>query len=589
MHNADVIRVLAEMADLLDIEGGNPFRIRAFRNAIELLENFPVDLGQHLKEGHALEELQGIGKGLARDIREILETGDCGAHRELLKKFPASLLSLLRVPGLGPKKVRRLFDELGVEALDRLEEACRSHKVRALAGFGAATEEKFLKGLLHAKTTAGRFLLSEAEAVARALVSHLRNVKGAERIETAGSLRRRKETIGDLDILVTGRAALAPMVMDAFVRYPRVEEVLARGDTKSSVRLRGGMQADLRFLEPAEFGAAWQYFTGSKEHNVALRQRAKQRGLKLSEYGVFRDRDEKRVAGATEEEVYGALDLAWIPPELRENRGEIREAEKGRIPALVELADLRGDLHSHTVETDGSATIEEMAEAAQKRGLEYLAITDHSKAVTVARGMDERRLLRQIEAVRRAQEGFKKIRLLAGVEVDILKDGSLDLRDDALARCDFVVASVHFALSMGESEMTKRIVKAMRSPHVDAVGHPTGRLITGREGYAVNLRALIEAAVETETFLELNAYPMRLDLGAAALREAKAAGAGVVLSTDSHDTRDFENARYGVATARRGWLTKRDIVNALAWRDFYKALKARKEKSTPGWQHGPSP
>jgi len=504
-------------------------------------------------------------------VAEIVETGRLKFLEELEGKIPKGLTELLRLEGLGPKKVKVLYEELGVDSVARLEKAARAGKLRELAGMGAKTEENLLKSIEHYRRGVGRFKLSVGMSYAGELVEYLSKVKGVRQLEPAGSLRRRQETVGDLDILAICSAGCK--VMDAFVEYDGVEEVIAKGETKSSVRLQSGMQVDVRMLDEESFGAALHYFTGSKAHNVAIRGRAQQRGLKVSEYGVFRVKDDKRVAGKSEEEVFEAVGLPFIEPELRENRGEIEAADEGKLPKLLELSDIRGDLQMHTKASDGKDSIETMARKAKELGYKYVAITDHSKAVRVAGGMDEKDLAKHLKAIGKANEKVEGIEILKGVEVDILADGSLDLGDSALEECDVVLASIHSRFNMPEEEMTERIVKGISNLNVDIFAHPTGRLILERPAYEVNLKRVFEAAKELGVVMEINAYPDRLDLNDVNARMAKDMGLKISMDTDAHAATQLELMRFGVYTARRAWLEKADVINSYPLKKLLKALR----------------
>jgi len=571
VENKSIADLLTEIADILDIQGENPFRVRSYRNAARTI----ADMGQSgramVRAGEDLEQIPGIGKSLQEKIEEIVSTGKCGFLEELRAKVPPALTELLKLEGLGPKKVKLLYDELGVDSVDRLEKSAQAGKLRDLPGMGLKTEEKVLKSIEQYRAGMGRFKLSVGFTYAQALLEYLKGIPGLKRLDPAGSFRRHRETIGDLDLLaICGRGC---KVMDRFTTYGDVAEVISEGETKSSVRLKCGLRVDVRVLEEESYGAALHYFTGSKAHNVAIRERAKDLGLKVSEYGVFRAKDEKRLSGANEEDVFKAVGLPFIPPELREDRGEIQAAEKGKLPKLIELGDIRGDLQMHTSATDGKNTIAEMAQKAKEMGYAYLAITDHSKAVRVAGGLDEKRLAKHLQEVEKAGGKIPGIRILKGVEVDILADGSLDLKDDILKECDVVLASVHSRFNMEEGEMTRRIIKAIGNPHVSILAHPTGRLILEREAYKVNLKEVFQAAIDHGVVLEINAYPDRLDLRDVDARMAKEMGARLVISTDAHSTGQLELMKFGVFTARRGWVEARDVINTLPLPPLLKILR----------------
>jgi len=571
VENKSIADLLTEIADILDIQGENPFRVRSYRNAARTIADMGQSVRAMVRAGEDLEQIPGIGKSLQEKIEEIVSTGKCGFLEELRAKVPPGLTELLKLEGLGPKKVKLLYDELGVDSVDRLEKSAQAGKLRDLPGMGLKTEEKVLKSIEQYRAGMGRFKLSVGFTYAQALLEYLKGIPGLKRLDPAGSFRRHRETIGDLDLLaICGRGC---KVMDRFTTYGDVAEVISEGETKSSVRLKCGLRVDVRVLEEESYGAALHYFTGSKAHNVAIRERAKDLGLKVSEYGVFRAKDEKRLSGANEEDVFKAVGLPFIPPELREDRGEIQAAEKGKLPKLIELGDIRGDLQMHTSATDGKNTIAEMAQKAKEMGYAYLAITDHSKAVRVAGGLDEKRLAKHLQEVEKAGGKIPGIRILKGVEVDILADGSLDLKDDILKECDVVLASVHSRFNMEEGEMTRRIIKAIGNPHVSILAHPTGRLILEREAYKVNLKEVFQAAIDHGVVLEINAYPDRLDLRDVDARMAKEMGARLVISTDAHSTGQLELMKFGVFTARRGWVEARDVINTLPLPPLLKILR----------------
>ena len=573
VHNAEVATAFEEMADLLEIEGANPFRVRAYRFAARTLRDLPVEVGEMVAKGEDLTSLPGIGDDLAGKIKEILATGTAAAIEAQRKRVPATLTELLRIPGLGPKRVKRLAHELKIRSLSELQTAAQAGRVRTLAGFGEKTEQHILDALATRLAEAPRVQRAVAIPSAEALVAYLEQSSGVSRVIAAGSYRRGLETIGDLDILVTAPAGRA--VMDRFVAYQEVRDVLARGETKSSVRLQSGLQVDLRVVPQDSYGAALLYFTGSKAHNVVLRQLAQQRGLKLNEYGVFRG--DKPIAGDTEESVYASLGLPWIPPELREGRGEIDAAKAGRLPHLVDLQDLKGDLHAHTRATDGRNSLQEMAEAARLRGLRYFAITDHSRRLTMAKGLDSARLLQQTEAIDRLNATLSGITILKGIEVDILEDGNLDLPDEVLGRLDLVVGAVHSRFNLSNRRQTERIMKAMDHPHFSILAHPSGRLIGRREPYEVDMLRIIRKARERRCFLEINAHPERLDLTDIHCRMAKEEGVLLAVNTDAHSMLDLENARFGVGQARRGWLEKTDVLNTRPYAELRKLLKPTME------------
>ncbi|HXZ38737.1 MAG TPA: DNA polymerase/3'-5' exonuclease PolX [Thermodesulfobacteriota bacterium] len=571
MENKTIADIFTEIADILEIQGENPFRVRSYRNAARTIVDMSRSLESLVKAGEDLEEIPGIGKSMSEKIQEILSTGKCHTLEELRSRVPPGLTELLKLEGLGPKKVKALYDELSVDSVDRLEKAAQAGRLRNLPGMGLKTEEKVLKSIEHYRAGMGRFKLSVGFQYAEALLRHLKGVPGVKRLDPAGSFRRRRETIGDLDILaICGKGC---KVMDRFAGYGDVAEVLAKGDTKSSVRLKCGLQVDLRVLEEESYGAALHYFTGSKAHNVTLRERAKEKGLKVSEYGVFRAKDEKRLSGAEEEDVFTAVGLPLIPPELREDRGEVQAAEKGTLPRLIDLSDVRGDLQMHTTASDGKNSILEMAQKAKDTGYAYIAITDHSKAVRVAGGMDEKQLAKHLREIEKANRQISGLRILKGVEVDILPDGTLDLKDDILRECEVVLASVHSRFNMEEGEMTRRVIKAIQNPNVKILAHPTGRLILEREPFKINLGEVIRAAVDHGVVLEINAYPDRLDLKDVDARMARDLGAKLAINTDAHSALQLELMKFGVFTARRGWIEAKDVINTLPLERLLKALR----------------
>jgi DNA polymerase (family 10) len=576
MNNAQIAAVLAEVADLLDFRGENPFRVRAYRNAARVVQDLPEPAARLAADpDRSLTDLPGIGADLAEKIHTLCTTGHLPLHEELLGEVPQSVLALLRIPGLGPRKAATLFQELGVRTLADLRAACEAHRVRDLKGFGAKTEQTILAGIPLAESAHDRIYWAEADQFVQELLAYLGQVPEVEQLAPAGSYRRGRETIGDLDLLAVARTPDA--VMQQLADFPNVEQVLARGETKMSVRLAGGLQVDLRVVPEESFGAALQYFTGSKEHNVVLRGLAKERGLKINEYGVFRVQGDQEtyLAGRTEEEVYAALGLPCIPPELREARREFDWAAAGALPVLVELEDLRGDLHLHTTASDGTATLEQMAAAARARGLEYIAVTDHSKRVTMANGLDGPRLRLQWAAIDRLNEQLSGFTVLKGVEVDILEKGGLDLADDVLRGADWVVASVHYGQNQSRDQITRRIVDALANPYVSAIAHPTGRLLNRRAAYEVDLAAVFRAARQHGKLLELNANPARLDLDDQASAAAQALGVPIVISTDAHSVEGLGAMRYGVLQARRGGLTRRDVANTRSWPELRQLLPPR--------------
>ena len=575
MTNREIAAVFEQVADLLEFQDANPFRVRAYRNSARKLADLSEPLSTiAVDPARQLTDLEGIGKDLAEKIQTLLATGSLPMLDELLAEAPPTVLDLLRVPGLGPKKAAVLYRELGVGSLEDLRAACEQERVRELKGFGTKTEEKILQGLAIAEQAQRRTRWAQADEIASRLLDHMRLADGIQQLQMAGSYRRGCETVGDLDLLA--EADDADAVMDQLGSMPAVVEVLARGNTKMSVRLDRGMQIDLRVVPGESFGAALQYFTGSKAHNVVVRGRAKQRGLKVNEWGVFRVTKQGRetyLAGRTEQEVYAALDLPCFPPEIREAREEFDWAEQGELPELVRLEQIRGDLHMHTTASDGKATLEEMVAAAKERGLEYIAITDHSKRVSMAGGLDARRLRAQWKEIDQLRNRIDRIAVLKGVECDILEKGGMDLPDDVLAEADWVIASVHYGQNQPSEQITERILGALENPHVDILAHPTGRLINRREPYAVDIEQVFAAAARHGKLLELNANPARLDLSDVHCAEARRLGVPIVISTDAHSTGGMDVMRYGVLQARRGGLTAADVANARSWKAFKKLLQ----------------
>ena len=568
LNNLTIARVLAEIGDLLEIKAENPFKIRAYRNAADTIAH----LGTPIAEMSADDRrgIPGIGKDLAGKITELIETGSARYHQELLQEFPPTVLDLLHLQGVGPKTVALLYHGLGIRTLEDLEGAARDGRIRALKGMGAKKEALILKALDERQRFTGRRLMAEAADAAASLVATLRTHAPEAEIAPVGSVRRGCDTCGDIDILAAGAPA---SLMDAFTGYQLVERVLARGETRSSVLIWGGFQADLRLVPRDSLGAALQYFTGSKAHNIALRDRAIQQGLKLNEYGLFRVDDNALVAGADEAAIYAALGLAFVPPELRENRGEIAAAEAGTLPRLLTLEDLRGDLHMHTTVTDGRADAETMARAAQASGLAYAAITDHSQALAMANGLDEHRALEHAAHVRALNARFDGFTLLAGIECDIRTDGSMDLADDCLAQLDLVIASIHSAFHLDEAQMTERLLRAISNPYVDIIGHPTGRLILKREGYRINLEQVLTAAAAAGVALEINSQVDRLDLDDASARLARQYGVKIVVDSDAHSPAGLGALRWGALTARRAWLEPDDVLNTQPVDAFRAALR----------------
>jgi len=585
MENKDVAKILRETAELLEIDGAMIGRYRSYEKVSELLDSLPDRIETLAQDEAKLKALPGVGDGMAEHIREILKTGDYALRQKLLKKYPATILDLLRLQSLGPKKVALLWKMFKVATVEGVEKLAREGKLRDIPNFGEKSEQNILKATDLFKRSSGRFLINVAADEADRLSAFILEAgKSVESVTPAGSLRRGKETIGDLDLLVTMRPGHdkqkdVDAVAAHILKYPAVQQTLAHGENKVSVLLTNGLQVDVRLLDKESFGAALLYFTGSKEHNVALRGRANEMGWTLNEYALTTLKGGKVVARKTEEDIYAKLSLAYVEPELRENTGEIEAAEKGKLPKLVKLSDIRGDLQMHTTASDGKNSIEEMGEAARKLGYEYIALTDHSKAVTVANGMDEKRTLEQIKKIRSAQARVPGIRLLAGIEVDIMKDGSLDLDNEVLAQLDVVVASVHSYMNLDRAEMTDRLLAAIDNAYTQIIAHPTGRLVLRRDPFDYDMEKILDAAKKHGVVMETNAYPDRLDLKDVHLRMAKDRGVKIVISTDSHTAQNLTFMKYGVETARRGWLEKHDVVNTLPLEQFLAALRPKPHAS----------
>ncbi|MFZ2085085.1 MAG: DNA polymerase/3'-5' exonuclease PolX [Candidatus Sulfotelmatobacter sp.] len=577
MDNKSIATVLYETADLLEIDGQDSFRIRSYRNAAQAIENHTEQIRDIISEPKKVLAIPGIGKGMLVNLQELFKDGQLTVQAELLKKYHPSMLQLLKIQGLGPKTIALIWSAYQVSDVDGVEKLAREGKIRELPRMGEKHEQKLLKAIEDYRRISGRFLIDVAETEAKKLTDYLAKFPGFDKITPAGSLRRGRETVGDLDILVTGTACCSPEEREKSVRYiaqyPPLMDIIGQGDNKISFRLRNDLQVDVRLLPPESFGAAMQYFTGSKAHNVALRQRALKMGYTLNEYSLADLKTEKPVAGRTEEEIYAKLNLDYIPPELRENLGEIDAAEKHTLPALITLDDLQGDVHMHTVETDGRNTIEEMADAARVRGYKYMAITDHSKNLAFANGLDDKRALAHIQRIREANDKIEGLTIFAGIEVDILADGDLDLSDDVLAQMDVVIASVHSVFNQQPAKMTERLLKAVANPNTSIIGHPTGRLQLRRDAYQFDMDAILTAAAHHKVAMELNSYPDRLDLNDVHLRQAKQRGVKIVMNTDSHHTSHLDKIRYGILQARRAWLTKEDVLNTLPIRKFANAMK----------------
>jgi DNA polymerase (family 10) len=577
VDNKAIAGILYETADMLEIDGQDSFRIRSYRNAAQAIENHSQQIRDIIGEPKKVLEIPGIGKGMLINLQELFKQGCVTVHAELLKKYHPSMLQLLRIQGLGPKTIALIWSAYKVCDVDAVEKLAREGKIRTLPRMGEKHEQKLIKAIEDYRRIGGRFLLDAAEAEAAKLTDYLAKFTGFEKITPAGSLRRGRETVGDLDLLVTGKACCTEAdrekAVEYVAQYPPLMDMIGRGDNKVSFRLRSGMQVDVRLLPPESFGAAMQYFTGSKAHNVALRQRALKMGYTLNEYSLADLKTEKPVAGKTEHEIYSQLKLDFIAPELRENLGEIDAAAQHSLPPLITQADLQGDVHMHTVETDGRNTIEEMAEAAKVRGYTYIAITDHSKNLAFANGLDDKRALTHIQRIRSASDQIEGITIFAGIEVDILADGDLDLSDSVLAEMDIVIASVHSVFNQEPAKMTDRLLKAIANPNVSLIGHPTGRIQLRRDAYHYDMHAVLTAAAQHKVAMELNSYPDRLDLNDVHLRQAKQRGVKIVINTDSHHTSHLEKIRFGVLQARRAWLTKEDVLNTLPARKFRGAMK----------------
>ncbi|HEX2645230.1 MAG TPA: DNA polymerase/3'-5' exonuclease PolX [Thermoanaerobaculia bacterium] len=582
MDNAEIARILEEVADVLEIRNENPFRVRAYRNAVRSVESLTVPLRRMIDQKIPLTTLSGIGKEMERHIVEMVETGTLAFRDQLIAEFPRSLIDLMRLPGLGPKKAKRLWEELKIGSVEELEEAAKAGRIAAVSGFGAKTQERILQGIEDFRHHSSRFLLPEAERHVEPLLAYLQGIPEVERLEVAGSYRRRRETVGDIDLLAI--ASSPGPVMEAFLHYAQVDKTLMAGPTRSTVVLGSGLQVDLRVVPPESYGAALVYFTGSKEHNVKLRRRGVERGLRISEYGVFRAGEEKGeisppagewLAGLEETDVYASVGLPWIPPEIREDWGEIEDAAAGRVPRLLTVEDLRGDLHMHSTWSDGRDTIEEMVVACAARGYEYMALTDHSKNLPMVNGLDARRLAGQWAEIEEIRARHPEIRLLRGMEVDILIDGALDLEDEMLAGLDWVVISVHSRFELPHGQQTERILRALEHPAVNVLGHPTGRLLNRRKPIDFDVDAVLTRAAELGVAVELNSHPNRLDLKDSHLRLARERGCKITLSTDSHRTGELTLMRYGVDQARRAGLEPGDVLNTLPLPDFLAAIQRR--------------
>jgi DNA polymerase (family 10) len=577
VDNKAIANILYETADLLEIDGQDSFRIRSYRNAAQAIESHAHQIKDIISEPKQVLAIPGVGKGMLTNLQELFNTGKLAVQAELLQKYHPSMLQLLKIQGLGPKTIALIWSAYKVSDIDGVEKLAREGKIRTLPRLGEKHEAKLLKAIEDYRRIGGRFLIDTAEIECEKITAYVEKFPGIEKITPAGSLRRGRDTVGDLDILVTGPACMTEegrqKAIAYVAQYPPLMDVIASGDNKISFHVRNGMQVDVRLLPPESFGAAMQYFTGSKAHNVALRQRALKMGYTLNEYSLATLEANRPVAGKTEEEIYAKLKLDYIPPEMRENLGEIDLAQNHTLPRLIEQCDLQGDVHMHTVETDGRNTIEEMAEAAKARGYKYMAITDHSKNLAFANGLDDQRAVEHIHRIHEAAKRIEGIRIFAGIEVDILAEGDLDLSNDVLAQMDIVIASVHSVFNMEPAKMTERLIKAIENPNVSLIGHPTGRILLRRDSYGFDMHAVLTAAAKYKVAMELNAYPDRLDLSDNNVRQAKQHGVKIVINTDSHHTSHMEKIRYGVIQARRAWLTKEDVLNTLPSDNFAEAMK----------------
>jgi DNA polymerase (family 10) len=572
MDNIEIANIFNQVADILEIRGANQFRVGAYRRAAQVIEALPKDINEIYQEGK-LKEIPGIGESLAEHIEELIKTGKCKEFETLKKKVPAGLIELMKIEGLGPKRVKFLYQKFGVKNIQQLEKLLASHRLLKEKGWGEKSEQNILAGIKLYHRFSQRYVLGKIYPLAHGIVEKLKKYPEVNQVELCGSIRRMKETIGDLDILVTAKNP--KKVIDFFCQLPEIQEVRAKGPTKVNVLLKRGPEADLRVVKPESFGAALHYFTGSKSHNIVIRRMGMAKGLRINEYGVYKKINGKLklIGGRNEEDVFKAVGLPWMPPEIRENTGEIEAALKNQLPELITLNDIRGDLHCHSNWSDGADSILALAEAAKKRGYQYLAITDHTPTVGITHGLTAKRVLEQIKEIKKLNQKIHGLRILTGIEVDIRKDGSLDLPDKILEKLDVVVASVHTSFRQPKELMTKRIITAIRNPNVDIIGHPTGRIINEREPYQLDLEAIMKEAKKTGTALELNSFWSRLDLNDVNCRMAKEMGVKIAISTDAHNIMELEHIKFGVATARRGWLEKKDVVNTLPLSQLLKVLK----------------
>ncbi len=574
MDNIEIAQILNQVADILEIKGANQFRINAYRRVAQVIEAMAKDINEVYKAGE-LEKIPGVGEGIAKIIKELIEKGKSKKIERLKKKVPRKITELMKLEGLGPKKVKFLYQKFGVDSIPELKKLVKSHKLLEQKGWGEKSEQNILRGIELYKHFSKRFLLGKVYFLTQDVLKKLRELEYVSRAEICGSIRRRKETIGDLDILLISKKP--KKTIDFFVKLSMIKQVQAKGSTKARVVLYQGMEADLRVVKPVSFGAAMHYFTGSKAHNIHIRRLGIENGLRINEYGVFKKKGKRlvRIGGRTEEEIFKAVGLPWIPPEIREDEGEIEAAQTGKLPRLINVKDIRGDLHMHTNWSDGRHSILEMARAAKEKGYQYIAITDHGSSMGVVHGLNPKRVLAQLKAVKAAKKRIRGIKILTGIEVDILPDGKLYLPDKILEKLDIVVAGVHSSFCQSEEVITKRIIKAIKNPHVDIIAHPTGRIINKREPYELNLTELFQAARQTNTILEINAFWNRLDLNAANSRLAKNKGVKIAISSDAHDAMELDIMRFGVDTARRGWLEKGDVINTWPLEKMLKFLKKR--------------
>ncbi|MBD3419074.1 MAG: DNA polymerase/3'-5' exonuclease PolX [Chitinivibrionales bacterium] len=572
IHNSDVAQIFNDIGDLLEIQGENQFRIRAYRTAAQTVSGLGENLSAKVEKGEDLSNISGIGKDLADKIAIVLETGSLPMLDNLKRKTPGELITIMKIGGLGGKRVKKIYDELGTATLDQLKQAASAGKISSLPGFGTKTEQSILEGIEQVKQGQGRRLWAEVEETVNALVDYLHQARKVKKVTVAGSFRRRKETVHDIDVLAT--CSKGSNIMDHFTSFDEIDKVVSRGETRSTVVMRSGLQADLRVVPQVSYGAALHYFTGSKEHNIAIRKRGVKRGLTINEYGVFRKKD--RVAGKTEQEVYAAVKLPYIEPELRENREEIETAEQSTLPELIVQDDIRGDLHMHSVYTDGRESIESMVKAGRQRGYDYVAITDHSRHVTVANGLDVKRLRKEIEEIDSLNDSINGMHVLKGIELDILEDGSLDLPDEVLKELDIAMCSIHYKFNLSQKQQTERVIKAMDNRYFTALSHPTGRIINDRPPYEIDVNRILEAAAERGCFVEVNGQPDRLDLADHYCRAASERGVKCILSTDAHSAGNLDFMRHAVAQARRGWLQADDVVNTRTYTDLKKILTQRR-------------